>query len=218
MDLQFRADARFKELNSTDLPSDQFTFHLNQLVKQQLIEKNDLGRYLLTPMGKEFANRFDSESGTYEKQSKICVVVVPFQHKNDVPEVLIQQRLKHPFFNYHGFISGKTRWGETLTESAQRELIEESRLTGELELSSIEHKMDYTPDGKLLDDKLFYIFTSHNLRGQLAATFEGGKNFWYPVDQVSELNPLFDDVKIMLKMLENPHLNFWEKKYFVKGF
>jgi hypothetical protein len=66
--LLFSKDSGFAELNTKKVPSDQFSFHLKQLTDWKYIEKNSLGRYLLTTKGKEFANRFDTENKEVERQ------------------------------------------------------------------------------------------------------------------------------------------------------
>ena len=68
---------RFSEMMAvTDLTSDDFKFHLRKLVNLGLVMKNDEGVYELTPEGKEFANRFDYENGSYPSaktdHSNVC--------------------------------------------------------------------------------------------------------------------------------------------------
>jgi len=60
--LLFKEKARFKELNTTNLTTDHFTFHVNKLIKDGLISKNPEGDYVLTTKGKEFANRLEAAS------------------------------------------------------------------------------------------------------------------------------------------------------------
>lgn len=178
--LLFKPKARFRDLNSEKIPSDHFNFHVKALLKLTLIEKANNQTYQLTTVGKEFANRFDSENSqmTLEKQAKIGVLVgcVAEQGKNQ--RYLIQQRLKEPFYGFYGFLSGKVKWGETVFETAARELEEETGLSAELSLVGVKHKMDYDTKGDLLEDKYFFIFRGRNSKGKLLETFEGGKNIW----------------------------------------
>jgi 8-oxo-dGTP pyrophosphatase MutT (NUDIX family) len=49
-------------------------------------------------------------------------------------EYLFQERLKQPYFGYWGLPSGKIRWGETILETALRELKEETGLEADREI------------------------------------------------------------------------------------
>lgn len=51
--------------------------------------------------------------------------------KKGKKQYLVQTRLKDPFFGYHGYVTGKIRWGEKILEAAKRELLEETGMTAE---------------------------------------------------------------------------------------
>lgn len=216
--LQQNTSVRFSDLNTWELSSDHFNFHVSQLLNEDLITKNSYGTYELTDIGKEFANRFDTETATYEKQAKQCVVIIPMKGTGESEMVLAQQRLKQPYYGYYGFVSGKTRWGETILESAERELIEESGLVGQLSLFGIEHKMDYNEQGILLDDKYFYLFKAVNCTGELKHKFDSGENHWITKVDMLKLDNLFEDVAQLLELLANNNVEFIENKFVVKGF
>lgn len=109
--LLFKPKARFKDLNTTGISTDHFNFHVRRLVELGLIEKTKGRYYKLTLKGKEFANRFDTESQFLERQAKIGVLVCCVgKSENDV-KYLIQQRLKALYYGFYGFITGKVKWG-----------------------------------------------------------------------------------------------------------
>jgi 8-oxo-dGTP pyrophosphatase MutT (NUDIX family) len=56
------------------------------------------------------------------------VIVIGVQNINNNKQLLVQKRLKEPYFGYKGFISGKIRYGEKIFETAKRELKEEAGL------------------------------------------------------------------------------------------
>jgi len=175
--LLFSPSASFAELRkASDLSSDHFTFHLKQMQEQEIIAKNEAGHYTLTTTGKEYANRFDTETRSVERQPKVAVLLTI--HRPDGKQ-LYQQRLKQPFYGYWGVPTGKIRWGETILDAARRELLEETGLEADVEFESIYHKMDYNhATGQLLEDKIFFIITCTNPRGTLIEQFEGGRNAW----------------------------------------
>jgi ADP-ribose pyrophosphatase YjhB (NUDIX family) len=217
--LLFNPLARFSELNAHDISSDHLTFHVKRLVELDLIEKSD-EQYRLTVRGKEFANRFDTDQPAMkvERQAKIAVSVGCVREKNGVREYLMQQRLKQPYYGLHGFVSGKMRWGETVLETAARELEEETGLVGTLTLVGIIHKMDYTSGGALLEDKFFFIVRADDVRGTLRTEFEGGRNFWLPKRDVLKLPNLFPDVEEVLEVRDGDDFVFLERKYTVERY
>lgn len=217
--LLFKTQARFRDLNGENLPTDNFNFHLQALLKTGLLEKTAGNFYHLTPAGKEFANRFDTERKIIERQPKVAVAVSCLKGQGLQKEYLIQQRLKHPYFGFHGIVSGKVRWGETIMETAKRELLEETGLEIEtVKLMALEHKMDYTTDGQLLEDKIFFILLGLGPTGNLKGSFEGGRNLWIKKKEILKLPNLFDDVAQILKVFEKDQLVFFENKFTVKSY
>ncbi len=216
--LLFHPSARFAELNEQKLDTDHFNFHLQSLVKAELVEKDTSGKYKLTTEGKEFANRFDTEEKQIEKQPKVSVLIVATRQSKGKEQLLIQQRLKNPYYGYHGFIGGKVRWGETIEEAANRELREESGLSAKVTLKVVRHKMDYDKDGNLLEDKIFMQFLAENCKGELIEKFEGGENIWLTRDEIAKLPNLFPDVLRALGMMDSDSIQFLEKKFIVEGY
>lgn len=199
--LLFKPVARFSELNVTNLTNDHFSFHLKKLVEIELIKKTEEGNYQLSAKGKEFANRMDTDTAKMEKQAKVAVLVVGVRKKNRKTEFLLQKRLKQPFYGYCGFVTGKIRWGELVEEAGKRELLEETGLRGDLKFTGIEHKVDYDDEGKLLEDKFFYVMRGENLTGELMEEFEGGQNLWVEKSKVKEMENLFQDVLDLVKLV-----------------
>ena len=216
--LLFSPSARFSDLNLTDLTSDHFNFHLKRLLQENIVQKLPNRQYTLTATGKEFANRLDTDHEVIERQAKIAVLVGATRFSQGVRQYLIQQRLKQPYFGYHGFLSGKIRWGETVIEAAARELLEETGLTGKITLVGIKHKMDYSPAKLLLEDKYFYVCRVDNPTGNLLTKFSGGKNLWLSVPHILKLDHQFDGVKETIDFINQPKLTFSETKYVVSGY
>ena len=175
--LLFRPDARFAELQkASELSSDHFNFYLKQLLDEEFVAKQGKGAYYLTPKGKEFANRFDTDERKVERQPKVAVCLMI--RRSDGTQ-LVQQRLKQPFYGYWGRPTGKIRWGETILEAAARELMEETGLEADLAFEQIYHKMDYNQEtGDMLEDKIFFVVAGSDPRGTFIEQFEGGRNAW----------------------------------------
>ena len=201
--LLFRPSARFAVLQkASELSSDHFNFYLKQLLDEAYIEKNSHGAYSLTFKGKEFANRFDTEARTVERQPKVavCLMVVREDGKQ-----LVQQRLKQPFYGYWGRPTGKIRWGETILDAAARELMEETGLTAELNYESVYHKLDYNQStGELLEDKIFFMVTGTTPRGSFIEEFEGGRNAWMTSEEYASQELSFHNSRDGTDRVANP--------------
>lgn len=217
--LLFNPKARFSQLNQLGLTTDHFNFHLKRLVKLGLVSK-DKNVYRLTQAGKEFANRMDSETQdlTMERQAKIAVLVGGVKIADGVKKYLIQKRLKEPYRGFSGFITGKVKWGEKVSQAAARELKEEAGLKGSLTLVGVKHKMDYSGEKKLLEDKYFFVFRADRLEGHLKRKFEGGENQWLARSKILDLDDLFDGVGETIKMIGQEDVVFSETKYLVSKY
>lgn len=212
--LLFAKELRFSELyKGYEFGSDLFNFHLKSLIRENLVGKNKKGKYQLTPKGKEFANRIDTENKSLERQPKVSILIVCVRKKNGKIEYLTQQRLKQPYYGFIGYVTGKIRWGETVYETADRELLEETGLGGELKFVGTERKTDYSKEGELLEDKFFFIVKATKLSGKLIESFEGGKNQWFSESDIKKLSNRFQDVDSILEMVKSRKVGFLEKKY-----
>jgi 8-oxo-dGTP pyrophosphatase MutT (NUDIX family) len=211
--LLYKPRVRYSGLNTTGMSSDHFNFHVKRLVKTDLIKKDERGYYRLTARGKEFANRFDTDSVVLERQAKLGILVVCVKRVNKELKLLVQQRLKQPYYGFHGFVTGKIQWGEELEQAARRELREETGLSGDFKLIGVEHKMDYSWDDQLLEDKFFFVVKAEKIKGRLIEEYVGGKNMWLSEKEIMNLPDLFDDMLELIKVIKQDKLKVIETKY-----
>ena len=196
-ELLFHPSLKFSELQKlSGLDSDHFKFHCKRLIELGYIVKNDQSAYTLSIKGKEHANKLDTDNNTMERQTKTAALLIPLRKVDDgTTQILVQQRLKQPFFGFWGRPTGKIRWGETIVEGAQRELLEETGLTADCEVKGVYHKIDHELEsGTLLEDKIFYAVVCKNTRGVLLEEFEGGKNAWMTPEEISKLPKKFEGI------------------------
>ncbi len=214
-ELLFCAAAGFAQLRKpTGLSSDHFAFHIGRLVELGLVEREEAGQYRLTARGKEYANRLDTDDRTIERQGKVAVLVVARRKRLDGQhEYMVQKRLKQPYYGFYGFMTGKLRWGETVEEGAARELKEETGLKGDLTVKAVYHKMDYTAEGTMLEDKHFYVVLADDARGDFVAMFEGGENYWYTLSEVSSLDNAFAGMDSTAELVNQPEMMFRERRF-----
>jgi ADP-ribose pyrophosphatase YjhB (NUDIX family)/predicted transcriptional regulator len=186
-ELLFSPNSKFTQLNIQGLTSDHFSYHINTLIKDGYVKKTSL-KYSLTPKGKEFANRMDTEEVSIEKQPKVAVMVVATKIENGKKYLLVQERTKEPYFGYSGFITGKIRFGERVIEAAKRELKEESGLSCEnIHLKKLVRDYVVLNDtGELVEDKMFFVVHAVNPKGNLVNT-KNGNNRWLTENEFKHL-------------------------------
>lgn len=179
-ELLFHPSAGFAELQKpTRLSSDHFNFHIKRLLELGMVHKTSSGNYALTPRGKEYANKLDTDSNTIERQPKVAVLLAVSRTVNGAKQFLFQERRKHPYYGYWGFPTGKIRWGESILETAGRELAEETGLVASHRLLGIYHERTYQKETKeQLEDKIFFVIACESCTGPLIEQFEGGINRW----------------------------------------
>jgi 8-oxo-dGTP pyrophosphatase MutT (NUDIX family) len=209
-ELLFKPQARFRDLKKVDTTNDHFSFHINHLVKEGLVKKTN-GKYSLTDEGKEFANRMDTDALRLERQAKVGVALHAVRWRNGKTEYLVHQRLKEPFYGWYGSHSGKIRWGENPYITAKREFLEETGLTGDFELKGIVHYHHFHKDGRLLEDKYFWVFRVQNLKGKLKKVVPEGKNVWMTESEYRKLKNVFATVDEVIEMTNGKTLKYIDR-------
>jgi len=218
-ELLFNPNSRFTDLNIQGLSNDHFSYHIKVLIQDGYVTKNE-SKYLLTNKGKEFANRMDTDNTEIEKQPKVAVIIIATKNINGKKHLLVQERTKEPYFGYYGFITGKIRFGEKVSETAKRELKEESGLEGgNIVIKRIVHDHVVLEDsGDLVEDKMFYVVLIKNPKGDLVDT-RNGKNKWITVEQFKKLKKKYynEDNIYRISQLKGD-MDLDEKTYFIKEF
>lgn len=198
----------------TELSSDHFNFHIKKLISEGYVEKAKTG-YQLSRKGKEYANRMDTDENEIEKQPKVSVVVtLERTNAKGEREFLYQQRLKNPYYGFWGRLGGKMRWGESVIEAANRELMEETGLTAEFTYKLMYHKRDFDKtSGKLLEDKLFLCVYATEFAGELNERFEGGYNRWMTKAEFHQQEKRFESVDEFMDLMDNGE-TFAEREFY----
>ena len=215
--LLFKPRARFRDLNTEFSGTDLFSYHVRTLVQSGLIKKES-SLYSLTAKGKIVAGGIDTSTKTMEKQPKIGVLLIPIKQEGGKKKYLTQRRSKEPFYGYYGFIAGKMRLGETVEETAKRELMEEDGLTGKVDHSYVLHDLVYSRStGELLDDKFLNIVVMTDLGGALLEETEEGVNKFIELKDFEHLSPKFWDLENMIKRSKAKNMRFQETKSYVEA-
>lgn len=203
--LLFSNGLRFSDMKpDKEMENNQFTFHLDQMIAAGHIEKAGQ-KYILTPKGKEFSNRMDTQKIVIPHQAKISVILIPIKGSIKNREFLIYTRLKQPFYGCQGFMSGKVGLGEKVIDTAKREFKEETNLDGNPQIVALKHYRVFDKKTKeLLEDKFMFYCTVKNPKGKLIPADEG-KYEWvkrkdlkkYVTNHFESFDVLLEDIRLV---------------------
>lgn len=216
-ELLFKPYARFRDLKKVDATNDHFSFHIKQLIKEGLIVKTN-GRYKLTDKGKEFANRMDTDALKLERQAKLAVALHAVRKRNGITEYLVHRRLKEPFYGWYGSHSGKVRWGENPLDCAKREFLEETGLVGKFTLKGIVHYHHFHKDGRLLEDKYFWVYKVENTKGEFKEKVPEGENIWMTEKKYRSLKNVFATFDEVIDIINGKNLVYIDRVKFVESY
>ena len=187
------------------------------MLREGLIQKNK-GLYSLTTPGKEFANRLDTDALKLERQAKLAIAIHAVRVRGDHPEYLVHHRLKEPFYGWYGSHSGKIRWGESPLETARREFLEETGLTGDFTLKCIAHYCHFHKNGQFLEDKYFWVYRVDHTTGKLKTRVPEGENIWMTEAQIRAIKNIFATFDEMMEDLNSPTLVYLDRTRIVDSY
>jgi 8-oxo-dGTP pyrophosphatase MutT (NUDIX family) len=216
-ELLFKPEARFSDLKKVDIPNDHFAFHLRHLLDSGLVIKSNK-KYFLSDEGKEFANRMDTDRLRLERQGKVAVALHAVRKSKGITEYLIHKRLKEPFYGWYGSHSGKVRWGENPLDCAKREFLEETGLTGSFELKGIVHYHHFHKDGRLLEDKYFWVYKINGVKGKLKKKVLEGQNIWMTEKEYRNIKNVFATFDEILEVIDSKVLRYIDRKKIVDSY
>ncbi len=208
-ELLFNPTLPFSELDQRGIGSNLIAYHLKKLLRSGFVEKSD-SLYSLTAKGKEFASMIDTwqRDATIHKQGKNRAVLFIFQNKVGKSKVVVQQRLKEPFYGCKGFPSEKIQFGEKVSTAVVRCLKRETGLKGEPLFGGMIHKL-LERDGKIIEDSYFYCFTVSRAKGNLKKEGQGLKNEWMNPSDYLEVDRSYPGTFEVFKKICSGKRNFW---------
>ncbi|MBU0976008.1 MAG: NUDIX domain-containing protein [Patescibacteria group bacterium] len=214
--LLFSKRLRYSKLKAEEIEGSHFTYHLDALLREDLIKKLDNGLYELTQAGKEYANRMRTRTSEMKIQPKLTTVICCVRTRNSSKEYVIYTRKKNPFFGCQGFPTEKVWFGENIEDAAKRGLKEETNLEGEGNLIGIRHYKVLSKKNELLEDKVMFIFKFENPTGKLIGCEEGkyewvkeeeiAKKVVKPLEEFEEIYGLLEAEKSSMSFNESIHI------------
>jgi len=217
--LIYNPKCSFSELydNNRDVPSNEFTYYLNKLIEEDIIQKDENKKYSLTIKGKHLESTLDGKTGKQRKKPFVALLMVI--RKNG--KYLIYHRLKEPYYNFYGIPGAKLDFGESILDGAERELLEETKLKGQGKIISIYNVKTYENQEALAHMTIFVVLFD-NPDGNLIK--EGAEGTYEFVSKNIFLNKkqkniLFPDTFITLENAENFNgiVSFYEMSIFISN-
>jgi hypothetical protein len=174
--------ARFAELRPAGIETNSFTYHLQQLMKDNVVEKSDDGLYRLTPKGKLVGIHASESARDHPLNAHSIILIVV----RDGARWLLRKRLVQPLYGKTGFIHGEPLAGQSVTETAQDILI---RRTG-LRAANIEVRgsgfIVAAAAGEVESYSHFVLVEASEISGELIPADAHGENRWIDAPDFSD--------------------------------
>lgn len=171
---------RYSEAQIREIDNDLYNYHLKFLVSKGFVEKKD-NRYYLSNKGKKYVQKMDV-SGDVKKYFKLTVLPYVVRTYKGRRQILLQRRLRHPYFGDIGTVSGKVHIDEKVEEAARRKLGEETGLEADFKLLGVVRKIRRDKEGTVIEDSLYHVCYGENPTGKLVSINNYGENFWTDFD------------------------------------
>ena len=156
-----------------EIDDDLFNYHLQQLVKNGLVEKVG-GKYQLTSRGRSKVQMLDSK-GELQEQFRVSVLI--FVTRNDGKEVLMCKRTRWPLRGDIVSPAGKVKRGEIIVEAARRKLKEEAGLETNFKLVGVLRSIRRF-ENTVVEDTIYNVCVGKDPTGTLTGKSEYGEFYW----------------------------------------
>lgn len=207
----------FSDLWNKEMPSNEFTYHLNKLIEEGLVQKTEDKKYHLTILGQRLECELDGKTG--KKREKPSVALLLVIKRNN--QYLLYHRLKEPFYGMYGVPGAKLDFGETILEGAKRELKEETGLIGEGKLIAVNNLLTFEKEN-LLTHLLMFIVLFENPQGKLEEHGREGEYLFadkIEFEEKHKLNILYPEILKIIDIAEkfNGQLEAYEISIYKEG-
>lgn len=184
--MQAPGERRYSELMVDGVENDLFNYHLQQLVKVGFITKNETG-YALSENGQKAITHLDA-LGNPRQFFKVSVALMVF--RNEFSELLVQKRLRNPFYGEITTVAGKVLPGEKIVDAARRKLLEEANLAAMFTFVGILRKIKRNPELMIFEDVFYHYCVASDPVGVLSEKNEFGENYWIRTSEFIELEKM----------------------------
>lgn len=173
---------KFSQLrpDNEEIENDLFNYHLQYLVKNELVSKQEQV-YQITDKGVQLTTNVDA-LGNIKTLFKVSVTPYVVNHN----KILVQKRLRHPFYGDISSVAGKVMKGELIEQAAKRKMKEETDLKAEFKLIGVYRKIRRKKESRILEDTFYHVCVADKFSGELEEKNVFGENFWTTFEQAIE--------------------------------
>lgn len=193
---------RFSQFGIENVEMDLFNYHLKHLVKNGFIIKCKEG-YTISSIGKKFVAEIYPLGSDGKRQSvyKVNILTGALREIEGKRELLLQKRLRHPFYQNISILGGNMHKGEDILKGAERIFKERTSLNGKFIHIGICRKIMYS-NKSLFSDLFYLICFTFNPTGRLIIKNKYGENIWLSVkdainkeSKISFLKNIYSDLE-----------------------
>jgi len=175
--LLYAENLTYAAMRPTGIESNHFAYHLDQLVKDRLVTKQDR-HYTLATAGLALVDRLSQEKMVDRLQPHIVTAI---HITNEAGQTLLFKRGFQPFIHRYGFIKGKIHYEETIHQAAIRELQEK---TGMQDVALTHRGVVYLESkirGITISKVLYHLFQGHVHETSELTSSHRGSSAWIDI-------------------------------------
>lgn len=189
---------RFSEISSSlEIRSNMVAYHLEQMIKEGVLEKDSDDYYRLTKNAEEMLPFFAQMTG---KEIGALPVVIAAIVKNG--KICLLKRKKRPYMGYWGMIGGKLKMHESIAETAVREAKEETGL--DCDFNSINAVIHERVREEGVFKHAFVLFLTKVIpKSDKLRESEEGCVEWFDINNLNEAVIIPSDILMIKKYLKN---------------
>jgi 8-oxo-dGTP pyrophosphatase MutT (NUDIX family) len=185
---------RYSDLKPEKVPNDLFNYHLQYLVKKEMVDRYEDG-YSLSEKGVQHVADSYIKNEAITSLFKMNVITIVSRVVNGEVQILNQLRKSNPSYGKVGVMGGVVLKGELIEEAATRKLKQETGLDASFKVLGSERRIMYK-SGNLFTDLLFPIAYSNESSGELIEESDFGNNMWVSIDEaIKNESAVFDSIK-----------------------
>jgi ADP-ribose pyrophosphatase YjhB (NUDIX family) len=206
--LSFADSLRFSELKPDYLENKLFSYHLKQLLRDYLVEKDEAGRYRLTNEGRRLGANISKDLNDYAQEPRSVLILIV---RNSVGEWFLYKRSTHPLKDMIGFMHVAPIPNLSLADAAKRQLKSKTGLDADFKVIGSGYFKIYDVNN-LESYTNFTVLATENASGKLDQNDERASYFW-------ATNPDFESINMLPNMgdlnraYQSSKLFFLEKEF-----
>ena len=169
---------QFNEIEkATNIPSNKLSYHLNELLKQGLLEKDE-NVYKVTKSAQSLLPKLTQITG--KEEGPLTVVISAITKDN---KILLIQRKKRPYKGYWSLTGGKMKLSESIEEGALREAKEETGL--DLEFKGVKGVVhERVKEDNVYKHGFVFFFTHIEAKNTDLTHTEEGQLEWFDLNNL----------------------------------